>query len=54
MRTFTYTRFMGDRRTVTADRVEFGPAHVVFRMRNGRVVIAEQVRQVNELEETTE
>jgi hypothetical protein len=52
VRTFTYKSFMGDKRTVQSDGVEFGPAHVVFRMLDGRIVKAEQVRQVNELEET--
>lgn len=49
MNTYRYSTPMGSAATVRAASIEFGPAHVVFRDLDGRVVLAEQVANVSKL-----
>lgn len=51
-RTYEFTRWGGGRQTVVADRIEFGPEHVVFKL-HGELVIAVKNANVNDLHPTT-
>ena len=48
-RTWRYGTWSGGKATVVAHGVEFTPTHVVWRDREGAVVLAERPEQVNEL-----
>ena len=50
-REWAYSTWSGSRVRVTANIVEFTPTHVVWRDGEGRVVLAEEARQVNTLTE---
>lgn len=51
MATFEYIRWSGATRQIEADRVEFTPAHVVFRRFDHSIVVAETNANVNELKQ---
>lgn len=44
-----YTTWAGNKATVVADSIEFTAAFVIWRDRDGRVVLAEEVRNVGRL-----
>lgn len=50
-RRYTYKTWSGTEKSVDADIVEFGPAHVVFKTVGGFIVLAERVEMVNGLKE---
>lgn len=50
-RSWAYRTFSGGRQTVTARYIAFGPAHVVWRDGEGRIVLAEANSNVHELTE---
>lgn len=47
--TWRYSTWSGSKATVVAETVEFAPHHVVWRDREGSIVLAEKVENVNEL-----
>ena len=54
MVTFEYRTWSGSTKRVEADRVEFAPAHVVFRLLDHSIVVAEKNDNVNELTQLPE
>jgi hypothetical protein len=54
MATFEYRTWAGSTKQVEADRVEFTPAHVVFRRLDHSIVLAETNANVNGLEQLPE
>jgi hypothetical protein len=54
MTTFEYKSWAGNLRRVEADRVEFAPAHVVFRRLDHSIVLAEKNEDVSGLKQLPE
>lgn len=51
LRTWRYRTWSGGNCTVVGSSIEFQPAHVVFRDKNGLVILAEKNENVKELSE---
>jgi len=54
MVTYQYRTWSGSTKTVKADRIEFAPAHVVFRRTDHSIVLAEANSNVNGLTQIEE